>query len=42
MAVFMGSVAERLVRNATCPVLTVRDPRREFVRPDALVAVAEA
>jgi nucleotide-binding universal stress UspA family protein len=38
---FMGSVAERVVRNAPCPVLTVRDPEREFVRPDALVAVAK-
>jgi nucleotide-binding universal stress UspA family protein len=34
----MGSVAERVVRMAPCPVLTVRHPEREFVRPDALVA----
>jgi nucleotide-binding universal stress UspA family protein len=27
----MGSVAERLVRKAPCPVLTVRAPEREFV-----------
>jgi nucleotide-binding universal stress UspA family protein len=35
---FMGSVAERLVRSAPCPVLTVRHPQREFLRPDALQA----
>jgi nucleotide-binding universal stress UspA family protein len=40
--VFMGSVAERVVRTAPCPVLTVRHPEREFVAPDALVAVARA
>jgi nucleotide-binding universal stress UspA family protein len=34
----MGSVAERVVRYAPCPVLTVRHPEREFVRKDALVA----
>ena len=39
---FMGSVAERLVRTAPCPVLTVRHPEHEFVVPDALVAVARA
>jgi hypothetical protein len=38
----MGSVAERLVRSAPCPVLTVRHPEHEFVRPDALQAVAHA
>lgn len=27
----MGSVAERVVRKAPCPVLTVRHPEREFV-----------
>jgi len=27
----MGSVAERVVRKASCPVLTVRAPEREFV-----------
>jgi universal stress protein A len=36
---FMGSVAERVVRTAPCPVLTVRNPEHEFVLPDALVAV---
>jgi universal stress protein A len=37
----MGSVAEKLVRLATCPVLVVRHPEREFVRPDALQVVAK-
>jgi len=37
----MGSVAERVVRTAPCPVLTVRTPEHEFVLPDALVAVAK-
>jgi nucleotide-binding universal stress UspA family protein len=37
----MGSVAERVVRTAPCPVLTVRQPQHEFVLPDALVAVAK-
>ena len=27
----LGSVAERVVRKAPCPVLTVRQPEREFV-----------
>ena len=38
----MGSVAERVVRLAPCPVLTVRHPEHEFVLPDALVAVTKA
>jgi nucleotide-binding universal stress UspA family protein len=38
----MGSVAERVVRTAPCPVLTVRHPEREFVIPDAPVAAIEA
>ena len=38
----MGSVAERVVRMAPCPVLTVRHPEHEFLAPDALVAVARA
>ena len=33
---FMGSVAERVVRTAPCPVLTVRAHEREFIAPDAL------
>jgi nucleotide-binding universal stress UspA family protein len=36
--VLMGSVAERVVRTAPCPVLTIRRPEHEFVVPDALVA----
>jgi nucleotide-binding universal stress UspA family protein len=38
----MGSVAERVVRTAPCPVLTVRHPEHEFVRPDTLVAATGA
>ena len=38
----MGSVSERVVQTASCPVLTVRHPEHEFVLPDALVAVAKA
>jgi nucleotide-binding universal stress UspA family protein len=38
----MGSVAERVVRTAPCPVLTVRHPEHEFVVPDPLVAVSHA
>jgi nucleotide-binding universal stress UspA family protein len=37
---FMGSVAERVVRMAGCPVLTVRHPEHEFLGPDALQTVA--
>jgi nucleotide-binding universal stress UspA family protein len=37
---FVGSVAERVVRTAPCPVLTVRHPERDFIVPDALVAIA--
>ncbi|HYM26228.1 MAG TPA: universal stress protein [Vicinamibacterales bacterium] len=37
----MGSVAERVVRTAPCPVLTVRSPEHEFLQPDALVAVGK-
>jgi nucleotide-binding universal stress UspA family protein len=36
----MGSVAEKIVRLATCPVLTLKQPEHEFVLPDALQAVA--
>ena len=36
----MGSVAERVVRLAPCPVLTVRHPEHEFVVPDSLSVVA--
>ncbi len=30
---FLGSVAEKVVRKAGCPVLTVRQPGHEFERP---------
>lgn len=30
----MGSVAEKVVRTAPCPVLTLRHPEREFVKAD--------
>jgi universal stress protein A len=39
---FLGSVAERVVRLAPCPVLTVRSTEREFVAPDAVVVAARA
>jgi nucleotide-binding universal stress UspA family protein len=38
----MGSVAERVVRSAPCPVLTVHAGERDFLRPDALAAVQSA
>ena len=38
----MGNVAERVVRTADCPVLTVRHPEHEFIRTDALQVVARA
>ena len=38
----MGSVAERVVRLAGCPVLVVRHPEHEFVRPDTLAVSARA
>ena len=38
----MGSVAEQVVRLASCPVLTVRHPEHEFVKPDTLQVVAAA
>jgi nucleotide-binding universal stress UspA family protein len=36
----LGSVAERVVRLAPCPVLTIHSPEREFLAPDALAAVS--
>jgi nucleotide-binding universal stress UspA family protein len=36
----MGSVAERVVRTAPCPVLTVHAKERDFIAPDALTMVA--
>jgi universal stress protein A len=32
----MGSVADKVMRHAPCPVLAIRHPEREFLRPDAL------
>lgn len=32
----MGSVAERIVRTAPCPVLTVHTHERDFIVPDAI------
>lgn len=31
--VFLGNVAEKVVRKAPCPVLTIRHPQHEFVMP---------
>ena len=33
--VVLGSVAEKVVRTAPCPVLTVRNPQHGFVVADA-------
>lgn len=38
----MGSVAEKVVRIAPCPVLTVRHPEHEFIQPDAVETVRAA
>ncbi len=38
----MGSVAEKVVRIAPCPVLTVRHPEHEFIIADALQTVEKA
>ena len=37
----LGSAAERVVRAAPCPVLAVRAKERDFIAPDAMVAVAK-
>ena len=37
----MGSVAERVVRLAGCPVLTIRQPERDFIHPDQLARVEQ-
>jgi len=37
-ASMIGSVAERVVRTAPCPVLTVRNPEHDVVPPEALIA----
>jgi nucleotide-binding universal stress UspA family protein len=39
--ILMGSVAERVVRLAPCPVLTIRQPEHDFVHPDGLISVRE-
>ena len=39
--ILMGSVAERVVRLAPCPVLTTRSSERNFIHSDALVPVHE-
>ena len=36
--ILVGSVAEKVVRTAPCPVLTVRHPEREFVVPDPVAS----
>jgi nucleotide-binding universal stress UspA family protein len=36
----LGSVAERVVRTARCPVLTVRHPEHDFVTPDVPATTA--
>ncbi len=36
----MGSVAEKVVRKAPCPVLTVHHPEHEFVLPEGVFASA--
>jgi nucleotide-binding universal stress UspA family protein len=38
----IGSVAERIVRTAPCPVLTVRTPEQGFIVPDTVAADATA
>ena len=38
----LGSIAEKVVRHAPCPVLTVRHPQREFVGATAELATASA
>jgi nucleotide-binding universal stress UspA family protein len=38
----MGSVAERIVRTAPCPVLVVREHEHDFVTPDALTTTTQA
>jgi nucleotide-binding universal stress UspA family protein len=37
---FLGSVAQHVVRMAPCPVLTVRHPERDFLLPDLPQTVA--
>ena len=37
----LGSVAERVVWTAPCPVLTVHATERDFIAPDALASKAK-
>jgi nucleotide-binding universal stress UspA family protein len=37
----LGSIAERIVRRAPCPVLTVRRPQHGFLQTEALVVATE-
>ncbi|MGE3316014.1 MAG: universal stress protein, partial [Planctomycetaceae bacterium] len=37
----MGSVAEKVVRKAACPVLTVRNPEHEFLSDESVVGRSE-
>ena len=37
----LGSIAERVVRRAPCPVLTVRRPEHGFVETEALVVASQ-
>jgi nucleotide-binding universal stress UspA family protein len=39
---FMGSVAERVVRTAPCPVLLFGHPERHFIAHDETIALAHA
>lgn len=34
-----GSVADKVIRRAPCPVLTVHDPEHEFLAPDGVQAM---
>jgi nucleotide-binding universal stress UspA family protein len=38
----LGSVADKVIRHAPCPVLAVRHPEHEFVTPDALQTIDHA
>ncbi|HET6955544.1 MAG TPA: universal stress protein [Vicinamibacterales bacterium] len=40
--ILVGSVAEKVVRTAPCPVLTVRYPEREFVVPDPVASTVNS
>ena len=38
--VFMGSVAEMIVRTAPCPVLTLRDPKHQYVSANTATSIS--